>query len=267
MHRLREVAVEAALSAGDALMKKFGHISRVDFKGERDLVTEADRMSEEVIISTIRKTFPKHRICAEERGRIEGGGTQNEFEWFIDPLDGTTNFAHGVPIFAVSIGLGRCGTLVLGVVYNPVSKELFYAQSGQGAFLNGMRTTVSEVSKIRHALLATGFPYDMNDNTDTNLDSFTRIATRVQGVRRFGVASIDLAYVACGRFDAFWEPGLAPWDMAAGVVLVREAGGVVTNYSGGEFRLHRGQIAASNGKIHDSLLEILSIKSSSVVGV
>lgn len=267
MDQLREVAVEAALSAGETLIKKFGRIIHAAFKGERDLVTEADRMSEEVVVSTIRKAFPRHRICAEERGCIGEGEVQDEFEWFIDPLDGTTNFAHGVPIFAVSVGLVSHGTLVLGVVYNPVAKELFVAQSGRGAFLNGIRIGVSKVSDIGRALLATGFPYDMSDRADNNLDNFTRVATRAQGVRRLGVASIDLAYVACGRFDAFWEPGLAPWDVAAGVVLVREAGGAVTDYSGREPLLNSGQIVASNGKVHGSLLQILSIKNSDVAGV
>lgn len=256
--KARDLSVEAALSAGDALMKKLGRITRVDFKGERDLVTEADRMSEEMLVSAIRKAFPGHRICAEERGCVGEHDTEDEFEWFIDPLDGTTNFAHGLPIFAVSIGLARRGALVLGVVYNPASKELFHAQSGQGAFLNGMRIRVSRVSDIRCSLLATGFPYDLSNRADNNLDAFTRVTTRAQAVRRLGAASIDLAYVACGRFDGYWEPGLAPWDMAAGVVLVREAGGVVTGYSGGEFVPDGRQIAASNGVVHEGLLEALA---------
>lgn len=258
---LYDVAVDAALSAGKTLMRKFGRITRVSFKGERDLVTEADLMSEEVLVATIRKAFPGHLIHAEEGGCVRESDTQGEFEWFLDPLDGTTNFAHGLPIFAVSLGLTRNGSTVFGVVHNPVSNELFWAQNGQGAFLNGERIRVSGVSDIRRALVSTGFPYDTTDTGDNNLGNFTRVAARAQGVRRLGVASLDLAYVACGRFDAFWEPGLAPWDMAAGVVLVREAGGRVTDYSGGEFRLEGGQVVASNAKVHESLLQILSTNS------
>jgi myo-inositol-1(or 4)-monophosphatase len=176
-------------------------------------------------------------------------------------LDGTTNFAHGVPIFAVSIAVTHLGIAVAGVIYNPVSRELFRAECESGAFLNDKKIAVSAVSSISHSLVATGFPYDMRDDGDNNVRDFGRVVREVQGIRRMGVASLDLAYVACGRFDGFWEPGLAPWDMAAGWVLVREAGGIVTDYSGGEFRLDDRQIVASNGVIHSELLRLLSTNS------
>lgn len=256
--KLSEVATDAALASGDRIIKYLGNLDDIRFKREKDMVTEADRLSEEIIVTKIKQAFPKHDILAEERGLVRGNGTcEAEYTWVIDPLDGTTNFAHGVPIFAVSIGVTHLGIPVAGVVYNPVSKELFRAEHDRGAFLNDKRITVSAVSSVSHSLVATGFPYDMRDERDNNVRDFCRIVGEVQGIRRMGVASLDLAYVACGRFDGFWEPGLAPWDVAAGYVLVREAGGTVTDYQGGEFALDNRRIVASNGIIHCELLRFL----------
>ncbi len=261
--KLLDVATEAALASGDKIVEYLGHPGDVEFKREKDMVTKADRLSEEIIITKIRQDFPKHHILAEERGLVRGNGeSEAEYTWVVDPLDGTTNFAHGVPMFAVSIGVIHSGVPVIGVVYNPVSKELFRAELGQGAFLNEEAISVSSVSSICHSLVGTGFPYDMEDEEDNNVRDFCRVVAEVQDVRRMGVASLDLAYVACGRFDAYWEPGLAPWDVAAGAVLVREAGGMATDYEGREFILENQQIVASNGIIHTELLRLLRTKRS-----
>ncbi|MEA4882340.1 MAG: inositol monophosphatase family protein [Clostridia bacterium] len=253
-----DVARDAARSAGDLLTAMIGTRRTVQFKGERDMVTDADKASEGLILLAIRSEFPSHSICAEEQGQIEGQGPGAVCEWFIDPLDGTTNYAHGLPFFAVSIGLFVDGLPAVGVVYSPVSGELYSAASGRGAFLNGSRIHVSSTSAMAQALVATGFPYDMADCRNNNMDVFARVIPLVQEVRRFGVASLDLAYVACGRFDAYWEPGLAPWDMAAGAVIVGEAGGVVTNFAGGPFRVGGKQVLAANCVLHQSMLHLVS---------
>ncbi len=249
--------MDAAKTAGDVLAAMMGQNRTIAFKGERDLVTDADRASEEIILSTLRAEFPNHAIRAEEHGRIEGRGSGSVYEWFVDPLDGTTNYAHGFPFFSVSIGLCVGGAPAVGVIYSPLTAELFSGQLGRGAFLNGTRISVSNTSDILHALVATGFPYDLSDSRSNNLDVFARVVPRVQDIRRLGAASLDLAYVACGRFDAFWEPGLAPWDMAAGVVIVREAGGVVTDFSGGPFTLGGEQVLATNGVLHSGMMELV----------
>ena len=256
--KLLEVATDAALASGDRIVKYLGHLGDIRFKREKDMVTEADRLSEEIIVTKIKQAFPEHDILAEERGLVRGDGIgEAEYTWVIDPLDGTTNFAHGVPIFAVSVCVTNLGIPVAGVVYDPVSGELFRAEHGRGAFLNDKKIAVSAVSSISHSLVATGFPYDMSNDRDNNVRDFCRVVREAQGTRRMGVASLDLAYVACGRFDGFWEPGLAPWDVAAGWVLVREAGGTVTDYQGGEFRMDNRRIVASNGIIHCELLGLL----------
>lgn len=250
--------MDAARDAGDALARTIGQNRTVVFKGERDLVTDADRASEEIILQALRAEFPAHEICAEEHGLIEGQGSEHACEWFVDPLDGTTNYTHGLPFFSVSIGLCVDGMPAVGVVYSPLTGELFSAQIGRGAFLNGTRISVSQTSVILHALVATGFPYDLMNSRNNNLDVFARVIPRVQDVRRFGVASLDLAYVACGRFDAYWEPELAPWDMVAGVAIVGEAGGIVTDFTGGRFAPRGKQVIATNGVLHRSMLDLVS---------
>lgn len=258
LSRALGVATDAAQNAGDALARIIGQRRTVVFKGERDLVTDADRTSEEIILSALQAEFPDHMICAEEHGLIEGLGLERACEWFVDPLDGTTNYAHGLPFFSVSIGLCVGGMPAVGVVYSPLTGELFSGQMGRGAFLNGNRISVSKTDVMLRALVATGFPYDLSDSRNNNLDVFARVIPRVQEVRRFGVASLDLAYVACGRFDAYWEPGLAPWDMAAGAAIVREAGGAVTDFAGGPFTPRGRQVVATNGVLHSSMLDLVS---------
>lgn len=258
---LVNTATNAALASGDKIVKYLGYLadSDIKFKRERDMVTEADRLSEDIIFTKIRQAFPEHDILLEERGLVRGCASDAlGYKWVIDPLDGTTNFAHGIPVFAVSISVVHWDTPVIGVIYDPVSRELFCAERGKGAFLNDERIRVSSVNTLCHSVVATGFPYDMSNNKENNIRDFCHVVTEVQGIRRMGVASLDLAYVACGRFDGYWEPGLASWDMAAGTVIVREAGGNVTNYEGGEFKLDGRQIVASNGVIHSELLRLLS---------
>ena len=241
-----EAAVETAIEAGGVLLCEFHRPAKISYKGEADLVTEADRHSEEAIVGRLRKSFPKHTILAEEGGVQEGDA---RYRWIVDPLDGTTNFAHGYPCFAVSIGLEEAGEMLVGVIYQPITKELFTGARGEGAFLNEKRIGVSSVEHLSTSLLATGFPSTKRTHSP-NIHYYWNFTLRSHGVRRDGSAALDLASVACGRFDGFWEFGLHPWDTAAGVLLVREAGGMVTNFSGQPYRLGDHEILASNGRIH-----------------
>jgi myo-inositol-1(or 4)-monophosphatase len=249
-------ALETARDAGRVLMEKFGRITAITKKGDINLVTEADLASEALITERIRSHFPKHSILAEEAGDtvvIEGEG---DWKWIIDPLDGTTNYAHGYPCFCVTMALERAGEIVLGVTYDPTRDELFAAEKGRGATLNGKVIRVSETDELGNSLLVTGFPYDIKHRTDI-ARHLTDFLLSSRGVRRDGSAAIDLAYVACGRFDGFWEEGLNPWDVAAGVLLIEEAGGVVSGYDGSRLSIYRPPIAASNGMIHQEMLDIL----------
>jgi myo-inositol-1(or 4)-monophosphatase len=249
-----EVALEAARRAGELLKEGFGSNRGFSLKSSRlDLVTEYDRAAEELIIEVIRARFPEHGLLAEEGSSYRAN---SEYRWLIDPLDGTTNFAHGYPIFAVSIALARGEELLLGVVYNPALEELFFAERGRGATLNGKPIRVSMVDKLSGALLATGFPYDPG-RIGANLRLFERFIYRAQAIRRDGSAALNLCYVACGRFDGFWELDLKPWDIAAGALIVREAGGMVTAFSGGELDLYGNEVLASNGKIHEEMIAVL----------
>lgn len=219
---LLTVAVDAAQKAGAVLLDHAKKGFNIDYKNVVNLVTDADRGAEDCIVAAIRASFPDHRILAEERGR--DGESDSPFLWVIDPLDGTTNFAHGFPFYSVSIGLEHDGEGLLGVVLDPVRQELFTAQTGGGAFLNGTPIRVSSVRQLEKALLVTGFAYDIRETADNNLDHFSRISLRAQGVRRTGSAALDLCYVATGRLDGYWEVKLSPWDMAAGAVILQEAG-------------------------------------------
>ena len=222
----------------------------IDYKGDVDLVTEADRQSEKLITARIRERWPKHDILGEEGTRTETG---SEYRWYVDPLDGTTNFAHGYPVFNVSLGLEHKGELVAGVVFDPTRKELFTAEKGSGAWLNDRRIKISAVGTLGESLLATGFP-SQKRHQNPNIYLYHQITLRSHGVRRAGSAALDLANVACGRFDGFWEFNLNPWDTAAGVLLVREAGGVVSDFSGGPFQISSREVCASNGRIHGELI-------------
>lgn len=223
---------------------------RVEYKGEVDVVTEADRRSEALIVERIRDRWPGHDILGEEGTHTKTG---SEFRWYVDPLDGTTNFAHGYPVFAVSLGLARGSDLVAGVVYDPTRDEMFAAEKGSGAWLNERRISVSPIKSLGESLLATGFP-SQKRHKNPNIHFYQRLTLRSHGVRRAGSAALDLANVACGRYDGFWEFNLNPWDTAAGVVLVREAGGVVTDFRGGDFDLASREVCGSNRHIHSALL-------------
>lgn len=258
-----EIATEAALAAGAVLQGYLGKLNAVIEKGRPgDLVTEADKASEAVILEILRRHFPSHAILAEESGKL--GNTESEFLWAIDPLDGTTNYAHQYPFFATSIGLLIAGVPQIGVIFDPFHDELFRAAIGLGATRNRCRIKVSETVQLSKSLLVTGFAYDRRETTDNNYAEFCHLTHLTQGVRRSGSAALDLAHVACGRLDGYWERGIAPWDIAAGVVLLSEAGGKVTAYDGSPLSIESGRILATNGHIHASLShELQQVKSES----
>ena len=249
-------AVKTAQDAGKLLQERFHQPHQIRFKGAIDLVTEADRLSEALILSRIRDAFPRHDILTEESAQDDTGSV---WRWVIDPLDGTTNYAHGFPFFCVSMALECRGEVLLGVVHHPLLNETFTACKGRGAALNGARIHVSRIADVSRSLLATGFPYDIRESRDDNVNNFIALAKRAQAVRRAGAAALDLAYTAAGRFDGFWELKLAPWDMAAGVLLVTEAGGRASDLFGGPFSLGVPHVLATNGAIHKEMAGILRV--------
>ncbi len=251
---LTDAAVAAARAGGAVLREEFGKQRQIEHKGTIDLVTDADRRSEEVVVSILRDRFPRHQILAEEGTR---GGGSPDYRWVIDPLDGTTNYAHGYPHFAVSIGLERQGEMVVGVVFDPILDEMFVAEVGGGAYLNGRPLGVSKTDRLIEGLLCTGFPYDRSF-FGTSLRRWDRFVRAAQGVRRDGSAALDICYVAAGRFDGFWEDHLFPWDLAAGMLIVQEAGGAVTDFQGGPPSIYRGELVASNGLIHEGMLATIA---------
>ena len=256
-----DFAIQTAREAGQLLVERLGRISKVHNKGEIELLTESDLASEKLIIDRIKTSHPRHAILAEESGETNTASlaeSRGEWKWIIDPLDGTTNYAHGYPCFCVSIALEHNGVLELGVVYDPMRDEMFSAERGQGAALNGRRIAVSQIDNLNRALLCTGFPYDVRERTEF-ARHFSNFIMNAQAVRRDGAAAVDLAYVACGRFDGFWEEGLKPWDVAAGVLLIEEAGGKVTNYDGSPFSIYQPPILASNGLVHEGMIKVLEI--------
>jgi myo-inositol-1(or 4)-monophosphatase len=252
-----DLAIDAAREAGQFLRESVGTVRSIETKEgqERNLVSEIDKGSERRIIEKIRSRYPDHAILAEE----SGGSGSAEFTWVIDPLDGTTNFLHGLPIFCVTIGIAFRGEVVAGVVYDPNLDELYTAERGSGAFLNGRRLAVSHAGELIRSLLVTGFPYDIAENPDHAVEHFVNFLMQAQGIRRLGSAALDLCYVAAGRLDGFWEVNLHPWDMAAGALLVREAGGTVTTFDGGVHTLRHRRIVASNGRIHAAMLDVLRL--------
>lgn len=254
MNAFLTTAIEAARAAGQLLRQELGGSRRITYKGAINLVTEMDRRAERLIVGVLREAFPDHAVLAEESG-VQAG--TSGYRWIIDPLDGTTNYAHGLPMFCVSVALEADGEVVLGVAYDPNLEELFLAERGGGAFLNGEPIRVSETAALEESLLTTGFPYDIRSTTRTNLPEFAAFSLRARAVRRIGSAVLDLCYVAAGRFDGYWELALGPWDLAAGSLIVREAGGVVTNVRGGPFALEGPGVLATNGKIHHAMLEVL----------
>ncbi|MBG7609367.1 MAG: inositol monophosphatase [Anaerolineae bacterium] len=244
-----------ARQAGEILRAGFGKALQVDYKDTIDLVTDMDHRAEEFLLNTIQQRFPGHRIVAEESGIIEG---DHDHLWYVDPLDGTVNYAHGIPIFSVSLAYYRDNQPVLGVVYNPMTDECFSAERGQGAFLSGRPLLVSKNQDLAHSLLVTGFPYDSWTNPNNNINYFSAFSLKTQGVRRLGSAALDLCYVAAGRFDGYWEMRLKPWDAAAGVLIVQEAGGLVTDMQGGQdFLSYPLTIIASNPILHAEILAVI----------
>lgn len=255
MHPMLNTAVKAARQAGNIIMR---HVDRIDqltieSKGRHDFVTEIDRNAELAIIEIIRSTYPGHAIIAEESGQQPG----EDYEWIIDPLDGTTNFLHGFPQFAVSICVRKKGVLDQAVIFDPIKNELFTASRGQGAQINSRRLRVSTVSQMSNTLLATGFPVRQPEHMDAWIKMFSAILPRTSGIRRAGSAALDLAYVAAGRFDGFWEIGLQSWDMAAGCLLIQEAGGMTGDFLGGQKVLDSGNIIAGNPDIYPQLLRLI----------
>lgn len=252
-----EIAIEAARTAGKFLKDNLGKIKSVEekFGQEKNLVTEIDKKSEQIIIDIIHRHFPEHQILGEEGGG-RGDGSSG-YKWVIDPLDGTTNYTHGFPVFCVSIGVEFNGEIVIGVIYDPNFDDLFTAEKGKGAFLNGEKLTVTKVSSLNRSMLVTGFPYNINENPNHAIEHFVNFLKDSQAVRRMGSAAIDLAYVAAGRYEGFWEVNLQPWDMAAGVLLVAEAGGRVTNFAGKPASIYDHDILATNGFVHEKMMEVL----------
>ncbi|MEO8166876.1 MAG: inositol monophosphatase family protein [bacterium] len=250
-------AIEAAKEAGKFLKYSVGRVKNIEVKEgeERNLVSEIDKGAEEKIISIIKRKYPSHAILAEESGAND---SRSDYKWVIDPLDGTTNFLHGLPIFSVTIGIEYKGEVVAGVTYDPNLDELFTAEKGSGAYMNGRRLSVTKTTRLIDSLLVTGFPYNIAENPENAIGHFVNFVVEGQGLRRLGSAAIDLAYVAAGRFDGFWEVTLNPWDMAAGVLLVREAGGRVTDFIGGDSSIYKKQVLATNGSIHETMLQVLS---------
>ncbi len=249
-------AIQTARDAGAILADRLGR-AQVSNKGDIDLVTEADLASEKLIIERIRSHYPRHAILAEESGASEElNAGKSEWKWIIDPLDGTTNYAHGYPCFCVSIGLERAGVVEIAVIYDPNRDELFAAERGQGATLNGRRMRVSDVADLNQAMLCTGFPYNVRERPNFERD-FANFTMAAQAVRRDGSAAIDLAYLACGRFDGFWEDGLNAWDVAAGLLLIEEAGGQITDFNGQPIDIYEAKVLASNGLIHNAMMRVL----------
>jgi myo-inositol-1(or 4)-monophosphatase len=247
-----------ARQAGDILRGEFGQYLHVDHKGLIDLVTDADRQSEQLLLNYLRQHFPGDRIVSEESGVLAGS---TDHTWYVDPLDGTVNYVHGLPIYSVSLAYAEADKLLLGVVYDPQHDELFSAEAGKGAWLDGARIHPAAATDLDHSLLVTGFPYDIRTNPINNLDHYAHFALHSQGVRRLGSAALDLAYVACGRFDGFWELRLNPWDVAAGGLIAQEAGAVVTNITGNrDFISPPQSILAANPTIHPLLLKELNRK-------
>jgi myo-inositol-1(or 4)-monophosphatase len=250
MNEFVSSAADIAREAGALLMKYFHRRVSVEYKGEADLVTEADRQSEVLIRERIRTRWPTHDILGEEQGLVDTG---SEYRWYVDPLDGTTNFAHGFPVFCVSMALEHDGQRVAGVIYDPTRDELFTAAQGKGAHRNGQPISVSKIRNLAECLVATGFPSHKR-HKNPNIFFYHQITLRTHGVRRAGSAALDLCNVACGRFDGFWEFNLNPWDTAAGVLIVEESGGKVTDFYGGPFQLNSRETLASNGRVHDALV-------------
>ena len=257
------IAVRAVYQAGDYILRQLDRsdMLKVEQKEARDYASAVDHKAEDIIISELLRSYPNHAILAEESGELGGDGGRDNCRWIIDPLDGTTNFLHGLPFFSVSIAMESNGRLELGVVYDPVRDELFTAGRGEGAFMNERRIRVSSTKELNRTLIGTGFPFRRSHNLDKYMASFKPVCTAVSGIRRCGSAALDLSYVACGRLDGFWEYGLRPWDIAAGLLLVKEAGGMSSNPEGenDDYELmQHGNVLSANRHIHPQLLALVT---------
>ncbi|MBX9770146.1 MAG: inositol monophosphatase [Candidatus Obscuribacterales bacterium] len=255
MENIKKTAFKAASVAGELLKERLGNIKQVDYKSAFNIVTDVDKASEKLILEIIKEAFPDDSILAEESGMSK---IESNRRWLIDPLDGTTNYTHAYPFFSISIGFELDGKVVFATVFNPISNELFWAEKGKGAWLHDTPIKVSTVDKLSASLLATGFPPDTDAYADNNINEFATLTSISHGVRRDGSAALDLSFVACGRLDGFWETKLSPWDIAAGGLLVTEAGGRITNLTGGPLELTSGYILATNNLLHDEVLGSLA---------
>ncbi|MEN2983841.1 MAG: inositol monophosphatase family protein [Dictyoglomaceae bacterium] len=260
MEEILSIAKNIVIEAGKILLQYFYEEKDIKLKSISNLVTKADRLSEEKIIELINKNFPDHSILSEEKGYIK---RNTLYHWIIDPLDGTTNYAHNNPYFSVSIALKKENDIILGIIYDPIRKELFSAMKGKGAFLNEERIRVSKVKDIRDSLLAFGLPYELTMD-EKNFISFINLSRKSHGVRRIGSAALELAYVSCGRLDGYWCKKLNPWDFSAGIIIIEEAGGKVTDFDNKTIPFKESSIVASNGLIHDELLETLKLGLTSI---
>ncbi|MCX8022019.1 MAG: inositol monophosphatase [Syntrophorhabdaceae bacterium] len=258
MDEILKFAITCAIESGKIQRRYFQKTFNIEYKGEINIVTEVDIACQEKLIALIHDNFPEESVISEEKDNSFVSNNKNR--WIIDPLDGTTNYAHGYPFFCTSLGYEQKGEITHGVVYNPIFNELFYAVKGKGAYLNGEKIRVSKVDNLTSSLLATGFPYDIRTNRRNNIDHFLKFLLKAQAIRRDGSAALNLSYVAAGRFDGFWELSLNPWDMAAGVLMVSEAGGMVTDFGGEGFNLYRDEIIASNSLIHKAMVETIKEK-------
>ncbi len=258
MHPLINIAIKAARQAGKTILHKSYRLDqlRADIKGARDFVTNIDILAEKQIVEIIHEAYPDHAILAEEEHSCPG----RDYEWIIDPLDGTTNYMHGVPSYAVSIAIRRNSRVEHGVIYDPVHEELFTASIGEGALVNNRRIRTSPTTNLEQTLIATGFPFREDDDVDLWIDIFRELTKKTSGIRRPGSAALDLAFVACGRYDGFWETGLKPWDVAAGSLLIQESGGIVSDFDGEQNFLDCGTIIAGNSNIYDQLFKIIRTK-------
>ena len=253
---IMKIGIEAAYSSGNILKSYIGKLFEVKEKGAKDLVTEADLHSEEIIVRRIRDQFPSHAILTEESGAQPG---DDRYQWIIDPLDGTINFAHHLPFFSVSIAFALEGKTIVGIVFNPINDEMFSAITGQGALLNRAGIQVSNTRTIGKGLLATGFPYNVVTEFESVTSRLLQLLKHAQGIRRLGSAALDLCYVACGRLDGFWEQNLKPWDTAAGALIASEAGAVITDFSNNPFQIEKNEIVATNGNLHQEMISLLRL--------
>jgi len=257
MDKFKRIAIEAALKSGLLIKRSVGRIKEISYKGRINIVTDVDKKAEAMIIRMISRAFPGHSILSEESAPRN---TASPYRWVIDPLDGTTNFAHAFPFFCVSIALEKEGSVILGVVYDPMRDELFTAEYKKGSFLNKRRLHVSGTRSLSDGFLATGFAYGVQNARNTNVRNFKNFLKRAMAIRRAGAAALDMCYVACGRFDGFWEMDLKPWDSAAAYLIIKEAGGNITKFNGSKFTPYSKEVLATNGLIHRDMVRVLSKK-------